>query len=86
MATNNANQETTPPTAQAMLFNDEPVPVAGEAEDILLDEDFEGLDLEALLGYMEVPILLVDTDPERAVLRQKELMEACFGGIGAAIH
>jgi hypothetical protein len=32
--------------------------------------------------YEEAPLLLVDTDPERAVARQKELMEACFGGIG----
>ncbi|NIP71367.1 MAG: hypothetical protein GTO04_20070, partial [Planctomycetales bacterium] len=44
--------------------------------------DEAAFDLEALLGYEEVPLLLVDTDPERAVARQKEMMDACFGGIG----
>ncbi|MCL4303974.1 MAG: hypothetical protein KJ077_50285 [Anaerolineae bacterium] len=32
--------------------------------------------------YEESPLLLVDTDPERAVARQKELMDTVFGGIG----
>jgi hypothetical protein len=32
--------------------------------------------------YEETPLLLVDTDPERAVARQKELMDTVFGGIG----
>ncbi len=30
----------------------------------------------------EPPFLVLDTDPERAVGRQKEMMDACFGGIG----
>ncbi|GIK38121.1 MAG: hypothetical protein BroJett011_19540 [Chloroflexota bacterium] len=34
------------------------------------------------LDYEEVPILLVDTDGDRALMRQKEMMEVCFGGIG----
>lgn len=32
--------------------------------------------------YEETPLLLVDTDPERAVARQKEMMDTVFGGIG----
>lgn len=38
---------------------------------------------EELLDYEDQPLLLVDTDTERAVERQREMMEACFGGIGS---
>ncbi|MCP4289976.1 MAG: hypothetical protein GY792_37110, partial [Gammaproteobacteria bacterium] len=72
-------------TAQATIF-DNIEERAIPADEFLFDEYFEDeayeLDLSALLGFEEVPILLVDTDPERAVSRQKEMMEACFGGIG----
>ncbi len=45
--------------------------------DLLADEaDFEFMDFE------EPPLLLVDADPERALARQKELMDTVFGGIG----
>ncbi len=44
----------------------------------LVDEDWA----DSWPDYEETPLLLIDTDPERAVARQKELMEACFGGIG----
>jgi hypothetical protein len=61
--------------AQASLFDD--------GEDFLF-EFLEGtdFDLADFLDYEEVPLLLVDTDPERAVARQKEMMDYCFGGIG----
>jgi len=35
-----------------------------------------------MLEYEEVPLLLVDTDGDRALARQKEMMGRCFGGIG----
>jgi hypothetical protein len=49
-------------------------------DDVVFDE--AAFDLQDLLGYEETPLLLVDTDPERAVARQKEMMDYCFGGIG----
>lgn len=76
MTTDNAKSSLTDPTAQATLFDQ-------EAE--LLDEaifDEAAFDLQTLLGYEETPLLLVDTDPERAVARQKAMMDHCFGGIG----
>jgi hypothetical protein len=82
MTTDNSRSISTAPTAQARLF-DQDVELLDEAyEDFLTEEDLASIDLEDLLGYEEVPILLVDTDPERAVARQKEMMDACFGGIG----
>jgi hypothetical protein len=68
--------DTNPTTVQASLFDQEDE-IFG---DVVLDE--AAFDLEALLGYEETPLLLVDTDPERAVARQKEMMDHCFGGIG----
>lgn len=61
--------------AQASLFDD--------GEDFLF-EFFEEADFDPadFLDYEEVPLLLVDTDPERAVARQKQMMDYCFGGIG----
>jgi hypothetical protein len=47
-------------------------------EELDLAEDILG----EWLDYEEPPLLLVDTDPERAVIRQKELMDYCFDGIG----
>ncbi|MCP4685616.1 MAG: hypothetical protein GY867_09240, partial [bacterium] len=58
----------------------------GEPETGLV-EDLETL-LEAdeffdeLLDYEEQPLLIADSDPDRAIARQKEMMEFCFGGIG----
>lgn len=63
-------------TAQADIF---------EEYELLIEEELEGADeefLASLLDYDEQPLLLVDTDPERAVARQKELMDTVFGGIG----
>jgi|GEM_PF-2896529 len=71
MTTDNTN-----PTVQATLFDQEDEIF----DDVDLDET--AFDLEALLGYEETPLLLVDTDPERAVARQKAMMDHCFGGIG----
>ena len=45
-----------------------------ETLDYLDDDDFE----EFLLGYEEIPVLLVDTDPDRAIARQLELMATIF--------
>ncbi|MBE7556710.1 MAG: hypothetical protein HS126_37140 [Anaerolineales bacterium] len=63
-------------TAQADLFDEYPFVVDEELD--LEDEAF----LASLLDYDEQPLLLVDTDPERAVARQKELMDTVFDGIG----
>jgi hypothetical protein len=49
-------------------------------EDVLAQEIFE--QMMAAPDFEETPILLVDTDPERAVRRQKEMMDTVFGGIG----
>ena len=68
--------DTNPTTAQARLFDHQDEIF----DDVVFEE--EAFDLEALLGYEETPLLLVDTDPERAVARQKEMMDHCFGGIG----
>src|SRR5688572_12303637 len=75
------------PTVQASFFDTQTQPVAVEEipEEYLeffaeLEEEEELPDF--LLDYEEVPILLVDTDGERALARQKEMMERCFGGIG----
>jgi hypothetical protein len=54
----------------------------GEEEALFEFADFDDEALAGLLDFEEVPLLLVDTDPERAVSRQKELMDYCFGGIG----
>ena len=35
-----------------------------------------------MLDFEEIPLLLVDTGPERAVVRQKEMMDTVFGRIG----
>ncbi len=52
-------------------------------EDLLADDEAfpDGFDFE-VLDYEDVPILLLDTDPERALERQKEMMDTVFGGIG----
>lgn len=63
-------------TAQVDLFDEYPFLVDEELD--LEDEAF----LASLLDYDEQPLLLVDTDPERAVARQKELMDTVFDGIG----
>lgn len=70
-------EETAANGDEALLVEDD-IPV-GELPE---DEEYELVDLAELLGYLEVPLLLVDTDTERAVARQKEMMAACFGGIG----
>ncbi len=49
-------------------------------EDVLTQELFE--QIMAAPDFEETPILLVDTDPERALQRQKEMMDTVFGGIG----
>jgi hypothetical protein len=49
---------------------------------ITLEELFAGLDDAELFDYEEQPLLVVDSDPERAVARQREMMDFCFGGIG----
>lgn len=72
MTTDNTN----PTTVQASFFDQQDEIF----DDVVFDE--EAFDLETLLGYEETPLLLVDTDPERAVARQKEMMDHCFGGIG----
>jgi len=64
------------PITQVSLF-DEEMPL-----EELLDEDAGVDDLSGLLDYEEIPLLLVDADPDRAINRQKEMMESCFGGIG----
>jgi hypothetical protein len=66
-----------PPEADGV----EDVPLTGIAEE-LADLDLSDIELRDILGYEEVPILLVDTDPERAVARQKEMMDTVFDGIG----
>lgn len=49
-----------------------------EALDYLDDDaDFD----EWQLGYEEIPVLLVDTDPDRAIVRQLELMATVFESI-----
>jgi hypothetical protein len=63
-------------TAQTELFDEYPFLVDEELD--LEDEAF----LAGLLDYDEQPLLLVDTEPERAVARQKELMDTVFDGIG----
>ncbi|HEX9922178.1 MAG TPA: hypothetical protein VGD99_05915 [Anaerolineae bacterium] len=63
-------------TAQVALFTDDEALLVED-----LDPEVEDF-LDGLLDYDEQPLLLVDTDPERAVARQKELMDFCFGGIG----
>ena len=50
-------------------------------ETMTFDEAFDALEA-GMLDFEEVPLLLVDTDPERAVVRQKEMMDTVFGGIG----
>jgi hypothetical protein len=64
------NVDASDATVQATLFEDE----AFWAEELPTEL--------ALLDFEEPPLLLVDTDPERAVARQKQLMDTCFGGIG----
>ena len=63
-------------TAQVDLFAEYEAMIAEE-----LDSETEDF-LAGLLDYDEQPLLLVDTDPERAVARQKELMDTVFDGIG----
>ncbi len=80
-------------TPQAALF---PVGLTWEEEvggdtseassPYLEEEDIEGdltfQEIWDLLGYEEPPILLINTDPEEAVARQKEMMDTVFNGIG----
>ena len=62
------------------------VQVAGDNGQGQVEEEFEieGLEEELVEGlyFLEPPLLLVDTDHERAIARQKEMMEFRFGGIG----
>jgi hypothetical protein len=51
-------------------------------DEVDLADEFDEAELAAWLEYEEPPLLLADTDPERAVARQREMMEHCFGGIG----
>ena len=54
--------------------------------EVIQADFFETMTFDALeagmLDFEEVPLLLVDTDPERAVVRQKEMMDTVLGGIG----
>jgi hypothetical protein len=77
----NTDHSTQPPAGeqpQATLFDNE----MQFDEDYNLEESMTEADLSALLGFEEPPLLLVDTDPEQAVARQKEMMDTVFGGIG----
>jgi len=47
-----------------------------------INEQTQFFEQEAVFDFLDVPLLLVDADPERAVQRQKELMDTVFGGIG----
>ena len=79
MTTLNTNLSDSTPVAQTAFFDEADFDEAA----LLAEEEWpDDLDLTAWLGYEEPPILLVDTDPERAVARQKEMMDYCFGGIG----
>jgi len=70
-------------TQQVIIFDNlDEVALEPIVDDLPEDEEYEPFDLTEILGYIELPILLVDTDPERALARQKEMMDACFGGIG----
>jgi hypothetical protein len=82
--TQNDISPTTDPVTQASLFEDDVAWFEDEdtLEDLLTEEGLGFDDLSELLGYAEVPLLIVDTDPERAVVRQKEMMDTVFGGIG----
>jgi hypothetical protein len=82
--TQNDGSPVTHPPTQASLFDDDVTWFEEEAmlEDLLADDGLGLDDLTELLGYAEVPLLIVDTDPERAVMRQKEMMDTVFGGIG----
>lgn len=80
MTTQNLTQKLTGPEP------DEAAPVGDDFEAIVTDQWSEGdwpEEAEELLDYEDQPLLLVDTDTERAVERQREMMEFCFGGIGA---
>lgn len=48
----------------------------------LLAAEMEFDEAELFPEFEDQPNLLVDTDAERAVARQKEMMDTCFGGIG----
>lgn len=63
--------------SQISLFDDD-LPFSEDFKEDTLDVN----DLEDFLGYDDPPLLLVDTDPDRAIARQQEMMAACFGGIG----
>lgn len=87
MTTSRLNQPADPPTgpvledgaaatAQVELFDGYDSLIAEEWDPA--EEEF----LAGLLDYDEQPLLLVDTDPDRAIARQKELMDTVFGGIG----
>ena len=60
-------------TTQVNLFDDT-LPFTDDLDEVE--------DVADLLGYLDPPLLLVDTDPDRAIERQKTLMDTCFGGIG----
>lgn len=71
---------------------DQPADIAEQPTDGVADEltlaDLELTELFGevadldLLDFEEQPLLVVDTDLERVIARQREMMEHCFGGIG----
>jgi hypothetical protein len=63
-------------TQQLTSSTQSPLDEITTLEDLFADDDTAAFD------YEEQPPLLVDSDPERAVARQKEMMDAVFGGIG----
>ena len=74
-----------PTNPQASLFEDETIFFEDDfpIEAFLEDEDgFLDLFSGPGLDYEDVPLLVLDTDPDRAIERQKELMDTVFGGIG----
>ncbi|HID62685.1 MAG TPA: hypothetical protein EYP49_08130 [Anaerolineae bacterium] len=66
-------------TDQTGQTNQPPADLAGAQ--LALDELFQE-DEEPGVNFVDQPLLVPDFDVDRLLARQKEMMEACFGGIG----
>ncbi len=73
MTTNTQDQQV---TVQTPFFDED------DYELFDVGEEVEVFDLEDFLSYEEIPLLVVDTDPDRTLARLNEMMEYCFDGIG----
>jgi hypothetical protein len=83
-----SNQTNDSTVVSPVIAQDEPVEPGTEAppvrgvQQVMADLFQPGDEEEEVFAFVDPPLLVPDLDEERLLARQKEMMDACFGGIG----